>query len=308
MTIQSVSLIVATRWRTVEIRRLLDSLLAQTYKVFEVIVVDQNEDDRLTPLLQDYCPRLAIKHVRSQTRGRAAGCNVGLRISSGDIVGFPDDDCWYAPNLLRRIVDVFEEHPEWGGVSGCEASTEEVVSNHRFDQVAGEVSQQNIWRRHISFSVFFRTADLAGLFYDERLGTGAGTIWGSGEETDFLLRFIKRGARVQYEPSLMVYHPDWGQGPYTMEAIAKARRYGMGMGRILQAHRFSMALTLKCLYRPFLGGAYTFLTGRPKKALYHWSIFVGRTAGWLVSLISNQAGSLGRTPALGTKRVAGEGR
>ena len=82
-------------------------------------------------------------------------------------------------------------------------------------------------------------------------------------------------------------------GPYTMAAITKARRYGMGMGRILQAHGFSASITLKCLCRPLLGGAYTFILGRPRKAIYHWSIFVGRTAGWIISLISNQAGSLG---------------
>ena len=50
---------------------------------------------------------------------------------------------------------------------------------------------------------------------------------------------------VQYEPSLTVYHPDWGQGPYTLAAIKKARRYGMGMGRVLQTHEFPASVTLK---------------------------------------------------------------
>ena len=142
---------------------------------------------------------------------------------------------------------------------------------------------------------------MAGLYFDERLGIGAGTIWGSGEETDFLLRFIKRGYYVQYEPSLIIYHPDWGTGPYTMAATRKARRYGMGMGRILQAHGFSASLTLKYLCRPLLGGVYTFIVGRPRKAVYHWSIFVGRSAGWIISLISNQAGSMGAEPRLKSK-------
>ena len=84
-----VSLVVSTRWRTLEVKRLLVSLLAQTYKTFEVIVVDQNEDDRLASLLQDYCERLTIKHVRSANLGHSAGSNAGLRICAGDIVGFP---------------------------------------------------------------------------------------------------------------------------------------------------------------------------------------------------------------------------
>ena len=139
MRVERISLVVSTRWRTLEVKRLLESLLAQTYKTFEVIVVDQNEDDRLAPLLREYGDRLTIKHVRSANLGHAAGSNAGLRICAGDIVAFPDDDCWYAPDLLRRVVDMFEAHPEWRGITGCEASADNVVSTHRFDRVAGPV-------------------------------------------------------------------------------------------------------------------------------------------------------------------------
>jgi glycosyltransferase involved in cell wall biosynthesis len=301
MSVGMVSLIVATRYRTAEVKKLLDSLAAQTWQEFEVVVVDQNDDERLVPVLEPYNLALRIRHVRSNTSGKAAANNVGLRICDGDFVGFPDDDCWYAPNLLRRIVDGFDTHPEWDGITGCEAPSENFVRNDRFDQVPGRVVQGNIMRRHISFAAFFRTKALAGLFYDERLGIGAETIWGSGEETDFILRFLKRGCWVQYQPSLVVYHPDWGKGPYTLAAIAKARRYGMGMGRILQDHGFPASLTFRYLSRPLLGGAYTLLLGKPRKALYHWSIFVGRTGGWMTSLISNQTGLLGRSPRLSAK-------
>lgn len=301
MSATTFSLIVATRYRTTEVKKLLDSLVAQTYQAFDVIIVDQNHDGRLVPVLEAYAQTLRLKHVRSNTSGKAAANNVGLRICEGDVIGFPDDDCWYAPDLLRRIVDGFDTHPEWAGMTGCESPSEDFVRNDRFDQVAGQVVQGNIMRRHISFAAFFRKKGLAGLFYDERLGIGADTIWGSGEETDFILRFLKRGCWVQYEPSLVVYHPDWGKGPYTLAAIAKARRYGMGMGRILQDHGFPASLTFRYMSRPLLGGVYTLLLGKPRKALYHWSIFVGRSAGWVTSLISNQTGLLGRTPRLSTK-------
>ena len=298
MSMEMVSLIVATRYRTAEVKKLLDSLVAQTYQAFDVIVVDQNQDDRLVPVLESYAQTLRIRHVRSKTSGKAAANNVGLRISEGDVIGFPDDDCWYAPDLLSRIVDSFDAHPDWEGLTGCEAPSEKFVRNDRFDQVSGQVVQGNIMRRHISFAAFFRKKALGGLLYDERLGIGANTIWGSGEETDFILRFLKRGCRVQYEPSIVVYHPDWGKGPYTMAAILKARRYGMGMGRILQDHDFPVSLTLRYMSRPLLGGMYTLLLGKPRKALYHWSIFLGRAGGWTTSLISNQTGLLGRMPRL----------
>jgi hypothetical protein len=45
------ALILATVGRTVELNRLFDTLAAQSYRDFEVIVVDQNRDDRLLPVL-----------------------------------------------------------------------------------------------------------------------------------------------------------------------------------------------------------------------------------------------------------------
>ena len=295
------SLIVATRWRTSELRRFLDSLVVQTYNRFSVIVVDQNDDDRLQSLLQEYESRLSITHIRSRAFGKAAANNAGLRICDGEFVAFPDDDCWYAPDLLRRVVDMFEAHPEWHGITGCEASADTLLKGAHFDQEAGQVTRQNVFRRHISFAMFFRRADLGGLLYDERLGIGAETIWGAGEETEFLLQAMKRGCFVQYEPSVAVFHPDWGQGPYTMTAIKKARRYGMGMGRLLQAHDFPASVTLKYLYRPLLGGAYTLMIGRAGKAVYHWSVFVGRITGWVVSLISSYDRAGRAVPRLSAK-------
>jgi len=99
---------------------------------------------------------------------------------------------------MRRIcccvVDMFEAHPEWRGIAGCEASAENAVNKHRFDQVAGPVTRQNIWRRHISFAAFFRKADLTGLFYDERLGIGAETSGAQARKQTFCFSLLSAEA------------------------------------------------------------------------------------------------------------------
>jgi glycosyltransferase involved in cell wall biosynthesis len=286
-----VSLLVATCGRTSELKRLLQSLVLQTYQTFEVIIVDQNRDDRTVPVIQEFADRLRLQHVRSASRGHAAANNVGLRLCAGDLVTFPDDDCWYPADLLQRIVDMFDAHPEWDGITGRESANLEPYKTGRFDNQPGRINLNNIWRRHISFTMFFRAPAVHSLFFDEGMGPGAGTIWGSGEETEFLLQILKRDCFVQYDPTVVIFHPDFGNGPYNLAAIAKARRYGMSMGRLLQAHPFSAALRIKYFLRPFFGGAYTLLRGRPRKAVYHWSIFIGRATGWLVSAFARR-----RTP------------
>ncbi len=301
MTARTVSLIVATRYRTDQLRAFLDSLLVQMFHGFEVIIVDQNDDERLVPVVEEYKTLLRVIYVRSKSTGKAAANNVGLTLFGGDIVAFPDDDCWYPHNLLSTVVNTFHDHPEWDVISGREASTGEIVKRSRFDAVSGRVTRSNVWRRHISFAMFFRRNSIGNLTYDERLGVGAGTIWGSGEETDFLLRTLQRGYFVQYDPSIAVCHPDWGQGPYTTAVIRKAHRYGMGMGHILQAHEFPLSVALRSFVRPLLGGLLSVVLCRPSKALYYWSSFLGRTTGWVVSRADDYEAA--RTARSGNKHV-----
>ena len=111
------SLIVATLNRVTELDRFLVSLEEQSYRDFEVVVVDQNPDDRLVPMLALH-PRLAIRHLRSE-RGLARARNVGLRAARGDIIAVPDDDCWYSEDCLMRVSEWFERFPEYSLLSTC---------------------------------------------------------------------------------------------------------------------------------------------------------------------------------------------
>lgn len=75
----AVSLIVATVGRTTELRPLFDSFAAQTFKDFEVIVVDQNDDDRLVSYIQrGRMLGLQIKHIRHHPANLSAARNVGI--------------------------------------------------------------------------------------------------------------------------------------------------------------------------------------------------------------------------------------
>ena len=81
-----VSLIVATVGQTSEFHRLLASLDAQTYKNFELIVVDQNLDDRLENVIASFCDRLTITHLTSPL-GVSRARNAGIKKITGVIMG-----------------------------------------------------------------------------------------------------------------------------------------------------------------------------------------------------------------------------
>jgi glycosyltransferase involved in cell wall biosynthesis len=272
------SILLATVDRDREALQFLRSLAAQTCRDFELIVVDQNADDRLAAVLEPFHDAFPIRRIRCG-RGHARAFNCGLSYASGDIVAFPDDDCWYDPDLLERLALMFGGHPEWAGITGREIVEPGFISGGRWDASPGMLTRSNVWRRAISFSIFLRRHVAKRQRFDESLGVGADTPWGAGEETDYLLRLLSHGHCVYYDPSICVWHQG-RSGPYTKHTFAKARRYGMGIGRVLRKHEYPLGLVARHLIRPAGGAILSALRGNGDKARYHWSIFSGRACGW----------------------------
>src|SRR5205823_3889706 len=97
--------------------RLLNSLAEQTYRRFRVILVDQNSDQRLEPIVTDHADAIAITRLASHP-GLSRARNIAFQHLEGDIIALPDDDCIYPPDLLMRVGDLLARHPEWDGLAG----------------------------------------------------------------------------------------------------------------------------------------------------------------------------------------------
>ena len=268
------SLILATVDRTREVERLLDSLAAQTYRPLEVLVVDQNPDDRLGPVLQRFREAVVLRHLRAP-RGLSRARNVGLRHAEGQVLAFPDDDCWYPPDLLERIAGILQAHPHWDGVTGRAVDPEGRPSSSRWDRRAGPVTRMNVWGRAISITLFLRRRVVVRVGeFDETLGTGSPGPWGSGEETDYLLRALQHGFSIYYLPNISVYHAS------PRRDAKQALAYGMGMGRLLRVYRYPLWFVTYQLARPFSGAILAAAKGDCSRFRYHLAVARGRALGW----------------------------
>jgi glycosyltransferase involved in cell wall biosynthesis len=273
------SILLATVDREKEVGQFLRSLAAQTWSDFELILVDQNPDDVLSHIVEKYSNSFSIRKVRSN-RGHSRAFNAGLIHATGDVVAFPDDDCWYDPDLLARVALMISAHPEWSGVTGREIVEPGFASGGRWDSRPGMITRRNIWRRAISFSIFLRRSATQSYQFDESLGVGSDTPWGAGEETDYLLRLIRDGHAIYYDPSIAIWHQG-RSGPYTKLTYSKARRYAMGVGRVLRKNDYALSLVAPHIVRPAGGALLSLMRGNLDKARYHWSICTGRAGGWL---------------------------
>lgn len=92
------------------IRRAVDSVLAQEYRDFELIVVDDGSHDTTAEILADY--GVAVQIVRQPNGGLSRARNTGIAYAKGVYVAFLDADDWWLPRKLVRQVAQMEGHPE----------------------------------------------------------------------------------------------------------------------------------------------------------------------------------------------------
>ncbi|QGP52732.1 putative glycosyl transferase [Piscirickettsia salmonis] len=278
------SLILATISRVSEVDHMLTSLQKQSYQNFEVIVVDQNLDNRLDLILAKHQLQMNIHHIKIEKPGLSRARNIGLTHVNGNIVAFPDDDCWYGDNyLLEKIKEKFRVKLNWDGLSVKVIDSQGVNVGLRWPSHPIQLDKNNVFNLAMSVSFFVRKrlVDDVGA-YDEKLGVGANTVYGSGEETDYLLRSLAANKSIHYEPGLCVNHPQVGQA-YNRVAIYKAFSYGVGLGYVVAKYKYPMLYKCNLIVRP-LGGALLNLL-KPKKAGFYLGSAFGRIYGMLLYLI-----------------------
>ena len=243
------SLIVCTIDRFDQLERLFLSLMNQRHRDFEVILVDQNPDDRLLELIGSFWPFFVIRHIRS-AKGLSRARNNGMAAAIGDYVCFPDDDCWYEPDTLETAERLFVDHPELAIVTGRTLDAGGVASVSPTGETPLAVTRWNYLKCGNSNSIFVRRAALPGIGgFDENLGVGSDSPFQSGEEADFLLRALTAGKRLMFFPELIVHH-DQVTSEYGPRQIERARKYGRGFGALMRKQRFPLTYVGYRLCRP----------------------------------------------------------
>ncbi|MGA7935072.1 MAG: glycosyltransferase [Kovacikia sp.] len=97
------------------LRQSIESVLNQSYRNFELIVVDDGSTDDSREIIKSYGDRLIP--IFQENAGQIAAHTAGLQHSKGEIICLLDsDDCFY-PDKLLKIVQSFIKHPEWLQIS-----------------------------------------------------------------------------------------------------------------------------------------------------------------------------------------------
>lgn len=100
----------------------INSVLAQTYKNFELIVVDDGSTDNSREVISSYGDRLTA--IFQENGGQGAAFNSGIAHSKGEIICFLDSDDYYREDKVEKVVAAFAAHPKWVQISHGRVSVE----------------------------------------------------------------------------------------------------------------------------------------------------------------------------------------
>ena len=188
----------------------ISSVLAQTYRDVEVVVVDDGSTDATAAIAEAYGDPVRV--VRQENRGVAAARNRGIREAAGELIAFCDADDALLPEHLERLVRVWDER---GGIAtansywllpGGIGKTRYRGGFPKPEEQRRAILEQNFVS---PLSLFSRgLLDEVGPFDEERR---------RAEDWDFWIRAIFAGRRVTLQPRPTALYR-WGS-----ESLSSAR-------------------------------------------------------------------------------------
>ena len=236
MTTPTFSLIIATVGRSDDLRACLKSLERERLRDFEVILVDQNQDDRVVSMVAEFRESLPVEHFRYPLRNASLARNAGAQRARGEWIGFPDDDCQFTSSTLdalRREVARGDVDLVAGKV--CDPFGDPVMLN--WYPAACSITNAKIRRTVAESSLYVRRSlfEVVGGF-DEAFGPGG--IFYSEEGVDLVRRLWAEygaGVKMRYSPAICLVHRNvsWYADA---SAVQRAHRYSLGRGALFARH------------------------------------------------------------------------
>lgn len=102
------------------VKKAIESVISQTYRDFELIIVDDGSTDNSAAVCEEFSNSLTLSHsnpfrlIKQANAGVAAARNNGVAKSKGEFVCFLDADDWWEPEMLDEIDRLIQEYPDAG--------------------------------------------------------------------------------------------------------------------------------------------------------------------------------------------------
>lgn len=213
------SVIVISRNRPKNLNNCLSALSENSFKNFEVIIVDQSNVPVPNSQLQEYTNNFTSFHyIFSKQTGKSRGLNKAIALSHATILAFTDDDCLPDKHWLKHIVESYSSHPEVSAVFGRTFSFEPDKHKGYFCPSTFENKNYNEHVittpcKHWEFIGHGNNMSFRKTVFDE-LGKfkewlGPGSPAKDGEDAEMIFRVLNAGKKLFYNPKSIIFHDRW---------------------------------------------------------------------------------------------------
>ena len=193
----------------------------------EIIIIDQSDSDEIYNVCNNYDKKgnPFIIYKRSKVLGLSLNRNFGLQMATGDIIGFPDDDCIYYPDTLNNILSFFLD-PEF---KCYDAVLGQIYDNNNhqpliknWPQKKSKVTKFNFYKLSSSITLFCKKNNRS---FNESMGVGA--KFGSCEDAEYIYQMLVSRGKIFYCPNVKVWHPEIN---FNEISLKRVESYASGLG------------------------------------------------------------------------------
>ncbi len=204
-----ISILIITKDDSVTLIRCLNSLLSQTVKPDQVVIVDASYELQ-SKIVEPFKSKLKIDYVVSLKAGYSTQRNLGLRYVKGKILAIISSDCEAAPDWVKKIKESHKRYPYAVAIQGRlffkpEDSIYAILQNFRMDSwMLSKLDLQNnikvITTKNVSFKIrLLKKYKLK--FHDNPAYNKFG-----GEDMDLGFKLERLNLQKVYDPSIVAYH------------------------------------------------------------------------------------------------------
>jgi len=202
-----VSVVIPVRNCEKTLKRLLDSIITQTLKPAEIVVVDDNSTDRT--------PSIALKYpiilLRKRKRDGPNTCrNIGAECSSGDVIVFTDGDCRPSKNWIESIVSKIKDADILVG-SAMTDNLDSMISRYLDRSLISPLqkyTRETILNGDFKPFMIVTTNNIAikREVLDKLGGFDEEYLWYGCDDMDFVYRALAQGYKVLCSKEVIIYH------------------------------------------------------------------------------------------------------
>lgn len=198
----------------------VDSVYANTFDDFEIVVVDQGKDGQLQRKLRERYDSNKLKYFHVEFQHASGARNKGLEEALGEVLVFLDDDAVAEPGLLQAYEDALKVAPErvgafagrlvprWGAPKPDWMPDSKVASLGMYDRGDQPILMpESDLLVGANFAILRGAAEKTGPF-DLKLGPSQERPNGmlSGEDSLYSIRIVQSGHQIQYVPKALARH------------------------------------------------------------------------------------------------------